>query len=181
MSFSDKFTLFLWAAAVLLFTSAVKADNSQKAQLEAYLADELRVYPKRLRKAKQEYIPIILELCDEQKWDPLFIAVNITRESSWIAQSKGKIGEVGLMQVHGAAVRVARKLYPTLDLSTARGQITTGVTWFSHCRKMCGDDFKRILAGYMTGSCENTGAFGVGLRMRKYKEAVKKYRRREHD
>jgi hypothetical protein len=68
-------------------------------------------------------------------------------ESSFDSAAIGKIGEVGLGQVHGLAARGC-------DLTTARGQVQCSAAWLARWRFECsGSDWHNPLVGYASGAC----------------------------
>lgn len=77
-------------------------------------------------------------------WAVLLVIVRA--ESSYDDRALGKIGERGLVQVHGEAAK-------GFDLSTAEGQLAAGAAWWAHCRELCGGDRLRALQAYQTGRC----------------------------
>ena len=92
---------------------------------------------------------------------PLFIAMAY-KESSFDTSARGRLGEFGLVQVHGKAKRGC-------DLGTPEGQAQCGAKWLSRVVQECGGsvvlDAEKCratgargacsggLAGYASGSC----------------------------
>ena len=107
-------------------------------------------------------------------------------ESSYDPRAVGKVGEVGLLQVHGPARRSCVK--SGLDLTEPRGQVLCGARWLSLLAGKCGAvvadpelcssrtarDGARAracsggLAAYLSGSCEASPGVGrkVAYRLR---------------
>ena len=107
-------------------------------------------------------------------------------ESSYDPGAVGKVGEVGLLQVHGPARRTCVK--SGLDLTEPRGQVLCGARWLSLLAGKCGAvvadpelcssrtarDGARAracsggLAAYLSGSCEASPGVGrkVAYRLR---------------
>ena len=70
-------------------------------------------------------------------------------ESSFNSKAIGKLGEIGLGQVHGLAKRGC-------DLSTARGQVECSASWLARWKHECpGSDWHNPLVGYASGSCHS--------------------------
>lgn len=94
--------------------------------------------------------------------DPALFIAMAYKESSFDTSARGKLGEFGLVQVHGKASRHC-------DLSTPEGQAQCGAKWLSRVIAECGGsvalDAKKCretgargacsggLAGYASGSC----------------------------
>jgi hypothetical protein len=77
----------------------------------------------------------------------LLVTAIVYRESSFRPGAVGSArGEVGLMQVHGAAARGC-------ELDTGRGQIDCGTKWLAACKQKCGS-VERSLTAYAIGKCE---------------------------
>jgi len=128
------------------------------------------LYPK-VQERALSYIPKIAEEANKHDLDPFWVATVITVESGWRHRSvsfrnKGN----GLMQVHG----VCAKGY---DLNTPEGQIEAGVSCFRKGLDLCGEDFKKAVTIYLTGTCttkdENVKK-QVRYRLFKYKSWKKK-------
>lgn len=69
-------------------------------------------------------IPKVIDAAQKENLDPLLLAVVISCESTWRMDATGKIGEVGLMQVHGEAAR-------GFDTSTIEGNLAAGARWLA--------------------------------------------------
>ena len=73
-------------------------------------------------------------------------------ESSFDSAAVGKLGEIGLTQVHGLAASGC-------ELDSVRGQIMCGARWLARWKSVCGGDtWYRPLIGYASGSCETSSA-----------------------
>jgi len=78
---------------------------------------------------------------------PLLTLAIAFRESSLKSKTKdGKIGERGLMQVHGFAAKGC-------DLSTQIGQLNCGVKHLRHCYNRCKTGWIGAFTAYASGSC----------------------------
>ena len=97
------------------------------------------------------------EAADWYNIEPRLLVAIAFRESSLREdverhQRRGKLGEGGLMQVHGAALRV-RPADCTRELIGARCQVMTGAAWLSEARRQCGGSMWRWVGAYGTGTC----------------------------
>jgi hypothetical protein len=73
-------------------------------------------------------------------------------ESSFDSSAVGKLGEIGLTQVHGLAASGC-------ELESVRGQIMCGARWLAHWKSVCGGDaWYRPLVGYASGSCDTSSS-----------------------
>ncbi len=153
---------------------ASEVPDRYEKEIEAYLKDELKIYKNRIKKVLP-LVPFIVKTAIENNVDPLLVSIIIYHESSWrVNTPNGKIGERGLMQVHG----VAAKGHNT---STPKGQLEAGITHLARCKKVCcengcEDETKMMLGCYQTGRCIESGSF-IRRRHKKYMSVVKKYRR----
>lgn len=94
--------------------------------------------------------------------DPALFIAMAYRESSFETTARGRMGELGLVQVHGKAARGC-------ELTTAEGQARCGAAWLARVTRECGGaivlDLNRCrstasraacsggLAAYASGSC----------------------------
>jgi hypothetical protein len=92
------------------------------------------------------------EAGEEQGHDPLFLVAIAMKESSLTTTATGGVGEVGLMQVHGAAVQL-RPEGCSRDLESPRCQVRTGAAWLALARRQCGPDRSDYLFAYGVGRC----------------------------
>lgn len=76
---------------------------------------------------------------------PYLLLANAFAESSLKRHVRGTIGERGMMQVHGAAIKGC-------NLKTYHGQLDCGARWLQRSIGRCGSVRKGI-AAYMSGSC----------------------------
>lgn len=168
--------LILW---ILLFSitgfalnaKANEPTDSHTIELTNYVTYLFRnMRPKFLKKALK-YVPIVVQECKNQHWDPLLIGMIIKKESSWRSGiiSKSSLKEKGLMQLHGKAAR-------GWNLDDPYQEIQGGVTWLSECRATCGNDLKRVLSCYGTGSCNKHDLPAIQRRIRAYKRIVTRFR-----
>lgn len=89
--------------------------------------------------------------------DPKLLVAMAMRESSFDPQietleRRGKIGEGGLMQIHGAALRL-RPRHCDERLIGADCQIHTGARWLAWVRTHCGGSTSRWVAAYGMKQC----------------------------
>jgi len=159
--------ILISALLILFLTFDIKADEISANELKNYINWYLIHYEKRKQKA-YTYIPIIEKYSDKYNIDPLLIAIIISCESSWKLKVIGKIGEQGLMQVHGIAMK-------GFNIYNPDGQIHSGVKFlsqsFDRCKSITG-----AISYYMTGkTCKpiKPAKYRYGL----YKEAVERFRK----
>ena len=100
--------------------------------------------------------------------DPLLVARIISMESSWRQHVQGKLGEVGLMQVHNSKMR---KKYNVED---PHENIRAGCELLRECIDKC-DTLKAAIGCYGAGPCTEDGEW-LARRWRKYQRDVKRFR-----
>lgn len=117
--------------------------------------------------------------------DPALMVAMGYKESSFELDAKGKIGEIGLVQVHGKAAR-------NCDLQTPEGQAECGAKWLSRVTEECGGRIANNpqkcietgarkycsggLAAYASGSCSATETVSWIVRGRlKLAERIRPY------
>jgi hypothetical protein len=99
--------------------------------------------------------------------DPELIAAIAWRESRFDqrvidGEKLGKVGERGLMQVHGVAARGC-------ELLSVAKQLDCGARWLRRQIDKCGGDVVGGIARYMSGyTCEPTGGFRRTCKSRYY-------------
>ena len=114
---------------------------------------------------------LIVEAARARDLDPYLVAVVVEAESSFREGGPdGAVGEKGLMQVHGEALRQALK--KGYDMDTAWGQLQAGCDHLAERLEECNGRIQRALAAYQTGSCKSQ-AGGSERRLRLYKRAKK--------
>lgn len=97
------------------------------------------------------------EAGSQNELDPKLLIAMAMRESSLDVKVErlervGKIGEGGLMQIHGAALRLRPSQCDEL-LTGAYCQITTGARWLAYARSQCGGSTARWVGAYGLGAC----------------------------
>jgi len=114
---------------------------------------------------------LIVEAARERGLDPYLVAVVVEAESSFHEGGPdGAVGEKGLMQVHGEALR--RALRRGYDMDSSWGQLQAGCDHLLERLEECNGHVQKALAAYQTGSC-NSKAGGSKRRLRLYKRAKK--------
>ena len=166
--------LLLIVVAALLTAPVVADEKSDAEELRAYITDfmqpisKTRIYKRRL-KAALELVPVVVTHARLQEIDPLLVAVVISFESSWDFTAVGKLGERGLMQLHGPPTR-------GFDMSDPVQQIAAGCAHLARALEFCKGDLPGALSRYGTGGeCRPVARF-VKWRLRAYQRAVRKYR-----
>jgi hypothetical protein len=94
------------------------------AVLESYLVHFFEHTNGRLLKRAKGFVPQVIAAATQEGLDPLLLAVVISCESTWRPASVGKVGEVGLMQVHGEAAL-------GFDVETIDGNLAAGAHWLA--------------------------------------------------
>lgn len=111
----------------------------------------------------EEIERILIDAAELEGLDPALLVAMAYRESGFRTGVTGKLGEVGLIQVHGVAAR-------RCNLQTAEGQAMCGARWLARMISECGGyvvlDSRRCqntlshaacgggLAAYASGSCK---------------------------
>ena len=93
---------------------------------------------------------LIVEAADNAgvPWSVILVLVQF--ESGFRVGVEGRIGERGLLQVHGQAAKGH-------DLSTAAGELAAGAMWYATMLEKCGDQYQALQA-YQTGRCRGKAA-----------------------
>jgi hypothetical protein len=97
---------------------------------------------------RAEIATAICAEAEEHDIPPALLASMAFYESSFDSRAVGKIGEVGLLQVHGAAA-------VGCDLDTVAGQVACGAAWLARWRDACPKvhGWEQPLIGYASGAC----------------------------
>lgn len=165
----------LWIIVCIFSAVATVAYCDATNDVDDYIAWWHKNVNKRRLKRALTYTPLIIESTNKHDIDPLLVATVISFESSWHPKSKGKLGEIGLMQVMPNGICAHGQ-----DLTTAAGQIEAGVNCLSICKKNCGPDIKKILTFYGTGKgCTSKNKrtnSRINMRVAHYRAAVKRHR-----
>jgi|GEM_PF-6633349 len=151
------------AEPVVVPQDAPEASQSHEEVVSAYLDWMFRrTDGKRLKEAKK-LIPRVVAASLAEDLDPLLVSVVVYCESTWSPKATGKIGEVGLMQVHGMATT-------GFDVTTIEGNLAAGCAWLASRIRLYG--FERGMAAYVGGSLKR-----AEWRIQKYREAQKRHGR----
>lgn len=140
------------------------------AEVQQYVRDWSANLPPRYYRRALEQVPSVVSWSVVYDIDPLLVAVLVSLESSWRVDARGKVGEIGLMQIHPKN----RRALEGADMRDGDGQIEAGVKWLRACIDQCGD-VRRGLNAYATGHCDPEWR-GLAYRWRLYQRAVSKYR-----
>ena len=114
----------------------------------------------------EELGELLDSVADNHGVDPLVLAVVVARESSFLEgprSRRGGVGEVGLTQVHGLALREA--LRAGYDLESSEGQLAAGASYLARCSDSCDGSLIQALSRYQAGRCRSR-AYGPRLRAR---------------
>jgi hypothetical protein len=111
----------------------------------------------------------IVEASQTHGIPPLLLTTIVYNESTFEMTALGKLGEVGLTQVHGIAAR-------NCDLTTVPGQLECGAKWLAHYYPIC-KSWEKSLTAYATrGFCVSTSEITrskIAYRMRQWKKIEK--------
>jgi hypothetical protein len=111
----------------------------------------------------------IVEASQTHGIPPLLLTTIVYNESTFEMTALGKLGEVGLTQVHGIAAR-------NCDLATIPGQLECGAKWLAHYLPVC-KSWEKSLTAYATrGFCVSTSKTTrskIAYRMRQWKKIEK--------
>jgi hypothetical protein len=137
-------------------------------EVTAYALDFISPCPKCRHRITPHVIALVVDKAMKHGVDPLLVAVTISIESSWKPSARGRLGEVGLMQVYSKA---AKKGY---NLRFPSHQIDAGAKWLGQSIWICGNVAQGVNR-YATGKCKPRWKM-LRYRLRKYRAAVRKYR-----
>ena len=104
--------------------------------------------PMRDPEYRSEVAAAICAEAEEHDISAELLASMAFHESSFSTEAIGTRGEVGLMQVHGAAAAGC-------ELESVRGQVACGAAWLARWRDLCpkGRGWYGPLVGYASGAC----------------------------
>lgn len=116
-----------------------------------------RLQPRLTPQARATWAKAIADATAQHGLDPYLVAAMVMRESSFRAdvaegRRRGKLGEVGPLQVHGVAWRFAPPGC-TAKRGDARCWLQTGVNFLAHHRKACPGSTARWVASYAMRRC----------------------------
>lgn len=98
------------------------------------------------KSVQEEISHAIVSASRDNGLPPLLLLSMATFESSLRLNALGKLGEVGILQVHGKAANGC-------ELKTYYGQATCGAKWLRICIDMCGN-ISNGIAMYGSGECD---------------------------
>jgi len=101
-------------------------------------------HPARHDEYRHELATALEEAGEETSLDPLLILSIAYCESGLWPGAQGRLGEIGLLQVHGEAARGE-------DLTTVHGQVRAGARWLRASIDKCGGEVGGGIARYATG------------------------------
>jgi len=117
----------------------------------------------RLQQRALTFAPSVVHWSKKYSIDPLLTSLIITRESSYLPDQTGSIGEIGLMQVHSPRCKKG------FDLTKEDDQIHAGVKCLRYCFDECNGRLDLAMTKYATGGCYK--------RYRNLKHWLKQYRK----
>lgn len=151
----------LFALITIPQVRACEADADEYNGHIEYVTSFLHLYPERLERAL-ELMPTVEGYSAIHAFDPIVPVVVISCESAWHTDRPGAIGEIGLMQVHGACAH-------GYDLTVPEQQIQAGIACLAKARDACDGSLRQTLTMYQSGSCKARTARTkrrIGYRMR---------------
>jgi soluble lytic murein transglycosylase-like protein len=154
----------LRAEAVVVEQPAASATADPEAIVEAYLEHFFERTNGHLLRHARKNIPLVVAAAQKEGLDPLLLAIVISCESTWKPKSVGKIGEVGLMQVHGEAAK-------GFAVDTVEGNLAAGAAWLASRLAKHGS-LEGGMAAYMGGGPRATKA--AKWRLKKYRDEIKR-------
>ena len=172
--------------AGLLFSSTYAAAAEPAEQIEKNFDQEvrsvdfaikhfMRVQPGKLlmrsADARQYMARAIVEAAQAHGVPPLLLTTIVYNESTFEMTALGKLGEVGLTQVHGVAAREC-------DLTTIPGQLNCGAKWLAHYYPKCGTWEKSLTAYATRGLCVSESGRTkdkIAYRMRQWRKVQKEF------
>lgn len=118
---------------------------------------------------REEMAQAIVTAANTHGVPPLLLTTIVYNESTFDITAKGKLGEIGLTQVHGLAAKGC-------ELDTAEGQLDCGARWLAHYYPKC-ETWERSLTAYATkGKCVSESLRTkdkISYRMRQWKRITK--------
>jgi len=170
---------FLLASAMAIGAQCDAEANDTTALDELRVSDALRELAD-VDDERAERLAVIIEDAGEQHGiDPLLLVAIGMRESGWQEryerlQRFGSMGEVGLMQTHGVALRF-RPAGCTAELRGARCQIETGAAFLAHVRSHCRGPIEVWVGAYGMSACPTVELAAMHQsvrRVRRYYEMI---------
>jgi len=161
---------FYVAIALLLASLPVWATETDA--VRAYIDHNKQDVRPSKRASALELVNPIITISAENKVDPMLTAVMIQFESSFRPGVVGKKGELGLMQVHGIALKGRR-------LTSVADEIRHGVEYLSACLRRCPSILEAINR-YMSGKCRPV-LTRPRARWRHYQWAINKFKGERHE
>lgn len=163
--------LAIAALGTVALAQELDREATATAEVTRYVEDWAANLPPKFRRRALAQVSSVAQWSARYEIDPLLVAVLVSLESSWRVDARGKVGEIGLLQIHPRN----RRALEGADMSTGNGQIEAGVKWLRFCVEQCGGDLRRGLNAYATGHCSPEWR-GLAYRWRLYQKAVKRFR-----
>jgi hypothetical protein len=160
----DKLILFGVAVAVMVTVLGVArlCEGDDGPELRDVATAIRTLQPAADLERADELAEVFRDAGRDHRLDPLLLIAVSFRESSLALdverhERRGLLGEGGLMQTHGAALRYRPTDCP-LPLPGARCQVQTGAAWMAQARDHCGGSWWRWVAAYGLGACPSEAA-----------------------
>jgi len=104
-------------------------------------------------------------------------------ESTFRTKTRGKVGEIGLMQLHGVAWTYCEKMENReIDKHSVEDQFICGGHWFKHAMSKCKSSVEQGLSMYITGKvCKPEKGGDLNFRVKRRMGIIRKLRSVSHD
>jgi hypothetical protein len=123
----------------------------EQEKLEGVIYNFVKTAPRRhLARNKKDRIELaaeIIEAANRYNLDPYLVFQTAIAESGLYTDIEGPGGEIGIMQLHGAALTTCKH-----DMDTRQGQLLCGARWLRINLDRCGS-ITGAITGYISGSC----------------------------
>ena len=113
----------------------------------------VKLQPRYQRVEAEELAGYFIEAANvnkERPFDPLLLVSIAMRESSLLPEAVGQLGEIGLLQVHGVALRF---LPSGCTIEEPRCQLLAGAGYLDYVREVCGGSTWKWVAAYGMSRC----------------------------
>jgi hypothetical protein len=132
-------------------------------QLGRFVAEWFATCSPKKRAKAMVLVPDVVAAAEAGNVNPALVAAIVSYESTWNPASRGKLGEVGLMQLNN---------WTGPPLATPRAQLDAGIATLNHAYEVCGT-VAGALSYYATGkSCAVYRGARLRLRLAAHIEAL---------
>jgi hypothetical protein len=150
--------ILVLAVAAFVFIQASRACGDELASVTEVAAGIVKLQPATDLERAAELGLVFHRAAKRHDLDPRLLVAISFRESSLSravesGRIRGRLGEVGLMQCHGVAIRRHKPSDCDWGLTGARCQVETGAAYLAAARRQCGGSWWRWVAAYGLGAC----------------------------